>query len=164
MPNKGMRRPANKIASQLSPYPRTVTPSADPPTVTISKKVRVALALETVCTGGKWSLSAASIATYLANQWGGAAADYYYVVEYIHAWGPAGNERLNMLDAAYGVEAHDSGSFATRPRTGLLYPKNIQTVRRGSATENLVEGAAGNTDPIVMRVGIVYWTSTANVN
>jgi len=168
MPNKNRRSKAvvvkkiNHLAQQEQPYPRIVTPPSDPPTISVSKKRKVVIDFtKAPDSEGLWKVVESNVTDYLvANVGEASVTNVFYIIQYIHAWATSGG--ISVLDSTYGVEAHDAGTPARRPRVGLSYPKNIQTVRRGATSSGatLVTGSTNSTNPVYVHMGIVYWQNT----
>jgi len=86
----------------------------------------------------------------------------YFVIEYLHAWaGATGDVDMALTDITYGVQMVDSGSYSTRARVGIRYPKNVQkTYYPGETSIDLFELGASTDVKCDFRIGVTCWGLT----
>lgn len=166
MRTKARKSTSARILFDEKPYPSVAIPPADPPTLAQAKRRKLVVDFtKTPDDTGAWHVNESNITDFLvANVGEGSVTYVFYVIEYIYAWSPPGPTGLSILDPVYGVEAHDTGSYSTRGRVGIRYPKRCQNVHRGATATGavLVNGSSGSTEPVYVHAGITYWQSSLN--
>jgi len=165
MPSKKGKKSARAAGmakkSDVLPYPVVVTPPADPPTCVTSPKKHVSVAYQAdIGPSHEAKLMLSTIRSQLSAASGIPTTKLFFVIEYCFAWASAGADvDISLVDTTYGIQAIDSGSYATRARAGIRYPKTVQkTYYPGMTDEQLYDIGSGSDVKADFRVGVTCWS------
>lgn len=157
----GARRVQRQLGRQqvaLTPRPVGWLPPQDPPTFRRNPVRRQCIG--DILLEKDYVLSAGSLRNRIIALNGLASnALVHFNVDKVGIWGPPGSALVTMIDAATSVSTEDTGSFSSRGKAGIMYPKNIQLTIQPTTTGNLVSGVCSATTnaPAMWMAWVVWW-------
>lgn len=157
-----------KANAALCPFSRVVTPATVPPPVNRNPKRHLVVDLDVrTTTLEPLTLAVANVRDAIAAMTGSIPTDVYFLLEYVHVWGPvtnAGANSLYLTDKLYGTATSSDNTVTTRARAGVMYPKNVQKTFGpeilGSSALVSAQSSLSDAD-LTFRVGVTYWCSTS---
>lgn len=157
----GARRVQRQLGRQekgLIPRPLGWLPPKDPPTFRCNPVRRQCIG--DVLVESDYVLSAGSLRNRIIACNGLASnALVHFNVDKVAVWGPPGSALVKMSDAAAGVTTEDTGSYSSRGKAGIQYPRNIQLTVQPTTTGNLVSGVCGASAnaPAMWMAWVTWW-------
>lgn len=149
------------------PIPYVQTPPPDPPSIRKNRPVDLSLKFVPTADTGGFTLTHGDIQAELVNYGYKATDDYYYTVNYLHAWADASldAQEIFLRDESTGVATTDNGAINRRARVGLHYPKVLQVPRARGYNGNIAILTVSTSDPSStdMRIGVTIWMKTSNL-